>query len=45
MTAKTLLAIYWQALRLLLKRMPLFDHRAADDERPTALLEPRHEKP
>ncbi|WP_287813803.1 DUF1365 domain-containing protein [Pseudomonas sp.] len=30
MTAKTCLAIYWQALRLALKRMPLFDHRAAD---------------
>ena len=45
MTAKTVLAIYWQALRLLLKRMPLFDHLAADQENPTALLEPRHEKP
>lgn len=44
MTAKTLLAIYWQALRLLIKRMPLFDHHAADDERPAALLEPRHEE-
>ena len=30
MTAKTCLAIYWQALRLALKRIPLFDHRAAD---------------
>ena len=27
MTAKTLLAIYWQALRLLLKRTPIFNHR------------------
>jgi DUF1365 family protein len=45
MTAKTLLAIYWQALRLLLKRMPLFDHRPADQDNPAALLEPRHEKP
>lgn len=30
MTAKTVLAIYWQALRLLLKRTPLFSHRAAE---------------
>jgi len=29
MTAKTLLAIHWQALRLLLKRHRLFDHFAA----------------
>ncbi len=28
MTARTVLAIYWQALRLLLKRMPLFNHSA-----------------
>ena len=32
MTGKTLAAIYWQALRLLLKRIPLFSHRAADGE-------------
>ncbi|NWE27942.1 DUF1365 domain-containing protein [Pseudomonas gingeri] len=30
MTAKTCLAIYWQALRLLLKRTPIFSHQAAD---------------
>src|SRR3990167_10689923 len=30
MTAKTGLAIYWQALRLLLKRTPIFSHQAAD---------------
>jgi cyclopropane-fatty-acyl-phospholipid synthase len=30
MTAKTCLAIYWQALRLLLKRTPIFAHQAAD---------------
>lgn len=30
MTGKTLLAIYWQALRLLLKRIPIFDHRPAE---------------
>jgi DUF1365 family protein len=29
MTGKTVLAIYWQALRLLLKRIPLFSHQAA----------------
>lgn len=29
MTGKTLLAIYWQALRLLLKRTPLFPHQPA----------------
>ncbi len=44
MTGKTLLAIYWQALRLLLKRTPLFAHRAADGEFRTAHLEPRHEE-
>ncbi|WAJ38661.1 DUF1365 domain-containing protein [Pseudomonas sp. GOM7] len=30
MAGKTLLAIYWQALRLLLKRIPIFDHRPAE---------------
>lgn len=30
MTAKTVLGIYWQALRLALKRVPFFSHRAAD---------------
>lgn len=29
MTAKTVLAIYWQALRLLLKRTPIFSHQPA----------------
>ena len=32
MTGKTVAAIYWQALRLLLKRIPLFSHRAAQGE-------------
>jgi hypothetical protein len=32
MTGKTVLAIYWQALRLLLKRIPLFPHRAAEGD-------------
>ncbi len=31
MTGKTLLAIYWQALRLLLKRAPIFNHHLATD--------------
>ena len=44
MTGKTLLAIYWQALRLLLKRTPIFSHRTADGEFRTAHLEPRHEE-
>lgn len=30
MTAKTVLGIYWQALRLALKRVPFFSHGAAD---------------
>ncbi|MGY4533796.1 DUF1365 family protein [Pseudomonas sp. TE3786] len=52
MTGKTLLAIYWQALRLLLKRIPLFSHQAAEGalrvaslDRPLASQEHRHEKP
>jgi DUF1365 family protein len=46
MTAKTCLAIYWQALRLLLKRTPIFAHRAADGSFQTAIVPPqdrRHE--
>lgn len=45
MTGKTLLAIYWQALRLLLKRTPIYDHRAADGTFRAAQPEPCHEKP
>lgn len=45
MTAKTVLGIYWQALRLALKRMPFFPHRAADGNYRAADLEPRHEEP
>ena len=37
MTAKTGLAIYWQALRLLLKRTPIFSHQAADGASRTAV--------
>ena len=47
MTGKTLVAIYWQALRLLLKRIPLFSHRAAEGDlrvaRPVS-KEVHHEK-
>ena len=46
MTAKTCLAIYWQALRLLLKRTPIFAHQAADGSFQTATVPPkdrRHE--
>lgn len=41
MTAKTCLAIYWQALRLLLKRVPIFAHQAADGSFKTAIVTPR----
>lgn len=47
MTVKTVLAIYWQALRLLLKRMPLFNHEAASGEYRVARVKPQetaHEK-
>lgn len=47
MTAKTCLAIYWQALRLFLKRTPLFSHQAADGDYRTAATQlkgQRHEK-
>jgi len=33
MTLKTVLAIYWQALRLWLKRVPLYSHPANRSER------------
>ncbi|MFW9082754.1 DUF1365 domain-containing protein [Pseudomonas sp. P2757] len=41
MTAKTALAIYWQALRLLLKRTPIFSHQAADGTFQTATVLPK----
>lgn len=47
MTGKTVLAIYWQALRLLLKRTPLFSHHATHTEFSVArrdTQEPSHEK-
>ncbi|MCU1726225.1 DUF1365 domain-containing protein [Pseudomonas sp. 7P_10.2_Bac1] len=44
-TGKTVLAIYWQALRLLIKRIPLFSHQAAHGEHRTATLESRHDQP
>jgi uncharacterized protein len=40
-------AIYWQALRLLLKRIPLFTHRAAEGDFRVARTAPKdvpHEK-
>ncbi|KAA0985187.1 MULTISPECIES: DUF1365 domain-containing protein [Pseudomonas] len=46
MTAKTCLAIYWQAVRLLLKRTPIFAHPAADGRFQTTIVPPkdrRHE--
>ena len=46
MTAKTALAIYWQAVRLLFKRAPIFSHQAADGSFQTATVptkEHRHE--
>lgn len=48
MTGKTLVAIYWQALRLLLKGLPLFNHHAAADRFSVARPRPKdlpHEKP
>jgi len=45
MTGKTVLGIYWQALRLLLKRAPIFDHQPAVGDQRTARQESLHEKP
>jgi DUF1365 family protein len=45
MTGKTVLAIYWQALRLLLKRTPIFPHQAANGHIRTATLESHHDQP
>lgn len=47
MTAKTCLAIYWQALRLFVKRVPIFSHQAADAAFRIAAVQPKdssHEK-
>ncbi|RMU72743.1 hypothetical protein ALP24_02621 [Pseudomonas syringae pv. aptata] len=47
MTAKTCLAIYWQAMRLLVKRIPIFSHQAADGEYRAAAVQSKdslHEK-
>ncbi|MES2821061.1 MAG: DUF1365 domain-containing protein [Pseudomonadota bacterium] len=47
MTAKTVLGIYWQALRLLLKRTPLFSHQTAQGSFRVARLDSKeapHEK-
>ncbi|WP_339487789.1 DUF1365 domain-containing protein [Pseudomonas sp. EL_65y_Pfl2_R95] len=48
MTGKTVVAIYWQALRLLIKRTPLFNHTPATDSFSIARQQPKdasHEKP
>lgn len=48
MTAKTVLAIYWQALRLLLKRVPIFNHQIAANSFSVAHAtreDSTHEKP
>ncbi|MFJ4196488.1 DUF1365 domain-containing protein [Pseudomonas sp. NPDC089534] len=48
MTGKTAVTIYWQALRLLLKRAPLFAHQKPDGSFRTAAATPeehRHEIP
>jgi DUF1365 family protein len=45
MTVKTVVLIYWQALRLLFKRIPLFTHEAAIGEYRVASKESAHEKP
>ena len=46
MTAKTCLAIYWQALRLFAKRIPIFSHQAAEGSHRSAAVDKdrRHEK-
>jgi DUF1365 family protein len=47
MTAKTCLAIYWQAVRLFLKRTPIFSHQVAEGSFSTAAAQDkdqRHEK-
>lgn len=41
MTAKTCLAIYWQALRLLARRIPFFPHQGADGTSRTATAQPQ----
>lgn len=43
MTGKTVAAIYWQALRLLFKRTPIFDHEPTESQFRTADLEPRND--
>ncbi len=41
MTAQVAFAIYWQALRLWLKRTPIYDHPASRGEQPTSRLKTR----
>ncbi|MCF4996964.1 DUF1365 family protein [Pseudomonas syringae] len=44
MTAKTALAIYWQALRLFFKRIPLVAHQPADGRFQTATVPPKERR-
>ena len=41
MTAKTVVSIYWQALRLLFKRIPLFSHQPPSGEYRVATAVPK----
>ncbi len=41
MTAKTCVTIYWQALRLFVKRIPIFPHQAAEDSYRVAAVQPK----
>ncbi|MDE1165055.1 MAG: DUF1365 domain-containing protein [Pseudomonas sp.] len=44
MTAKTCLAIYWQAVRLAVKGMPIFNHLAAEGRYRTATAQPKERR-
>jgi len=45
MVLKTTAAIYWEAVRLLIKRIPLFDHRSADKSYQTSSANTVKEQP
>lgn len=44
MTAKVALAIYWQALKLFLKRIPLYPHPASSNDGPPRRGKQRHQE-